>query len=184
MKRLLLIVTLWVVSVPSFAQTTDFMRLLQGKTNPPTLMLKDLGEGWRRYSFSPINPQGLGGYLNFIYGMMGMVSPTEGARAYTKGETVTIGDQLFLITYTLRAKSMNPLMMGNMEATRSALKPDALTPDTKVYLSLINVKQSTGYFSIRAFDLQQEIKESEEAVKAAEKAQREYKPLGGAIIDG
>lgn len=168
MRRIILICTLLVMTLPSSAQTSDFVKLLQGKTHPPTILLKDLNSDWKRFSMEPAGAsQGMGGWLQMIYSMVGMGSSAAGNRCYTKGDTVEIADQVFLVTYKLPAKPFDISLFTNQDAMKNAMKPVALTPDTKLLISLINFKSSNGFFNLRAFDLQQELKESEEESKAA-----------------
>ena len=56
--------------------------LLDGKTAPLTLKLKDLDSNWRVFSASGGNS-----YLDLIAGAMG----AGGGKVFTKGETVTVG---------------------------------------------------------------------------------------------
>lgn len=168
MRRLFLIVALLIMTVPSSAQTSDFIALLQGKTHPTTLQLKNLTADWRRVSFDPSGgSQGMGNILQMVYSMMGMGNSSAGAKCYTKGDTVEIGGQLFLVTYKVPSKPFDISMFANPEAMKNATQPMALTPDTKLVLTLLNFKGTNGVYNIRAFDLKQEIQESEEESKNA-----------------
>jgi hypothetical protein len=86
---------------------------------------------------------------------------------YTKGQTLTVGGETFLIAYRSRRAGTNFLQMA-MEAEAKGREPDfaqlsgagKLTPDTPLSLSLVNVKSIAAIDDIRPFDLNQEIAES------------------------
>ena len=149
-----------------FRSDTGFVALLQGKSHPTTLLLKDLTPEWRRCSLDQgAGSQGMGGILQMVYAMFGMGNSSAGATCYSKGDTIEIGGQVFLVTYKVPSKPFDIGMFANPNAMRGAMQPTPLTPTTKLSLSLLNFKGSNGIFNIRAFDLQQEIKESEEESK-------------------
>jgi len=86
---------------------------------------------------------------------------------YTKGQTVTVGSETFLLTYRYQKPAVN-LMQLAMETDKSGKDPDfskmaaagKLTPDSPLTLSLINIKAITTLSNIRPFDMEQEMAES------------------------
>lgn len=139
-----LIVSTCVLASMASAQAPDNkFPLLDGKANPLTLKLKDLDPTWRVFSTSSSS------YTELITSAM---LGNSGNRVFTKGETVTIGTDLFLITYKADAPNLSSLMGGG----GGMPKPVPLTADTVLRLSLMNIHAVTTMDGIRAFDLKEQ----------------------------
>lgn len=104
----------------------------------------------------------MGGFMQMVYAMMGMSGFGASGNCYTKGETVEVADQVFLVVYKVASKPVDITLFANPEALKNMSKGEVLTPETKLRLSLINLKSVTGFYAVRAFDLNREVKESAE----------------------
>ena len=138
------------------AQENDFKALLFSKEHPLTLTLKDLSAEWR--SMNVAGASGDTGNGNIFAMMMGMVSNSVNSSVYyTKGDTLTVGTETFIVAYHPPVKPLNmaALMRGNGNPQLPA--PDAYTPDTKLTLSLLNLKAMSAFSDIRPFDLKAEM---------------------------
>jgi len=150
---------MWVLPLPACSQAptnenppVSFVELLGGKTAPLSLRLKDLTDEWRRFSTSGGMSGGLESFL--------MMAATEGRALpgpsvfYTKGQTVTLNTETFLIAYQQEAKPVDfRQIMENHELP--AQQP--LTPDTPVNLALLNLRNIGNILDIRPFKLEEEL---------------------------
>ena len=86
------------------AQTLTFQDVLSGKTVPLTVKLGSLDDTWRRLNpgsgAETVNP------LTLIYGgrFGGALTPNV---AYTKGQTLALGGENYLVAYTAPAKALD-----------------------------------------------------------------------------
>ncbi len=163
MRRIAFLITLAMLALPVYAQnpsgsSADLQSLLSGKTFPLTRKMKDLNADWTRITLSGAGDTGF--YAAMLGGMIG------GNVYYTQGQMVTIGTETYLVAYRASSRPTNfaALMRGGPE---SLPKPEPLTPETTLSLSLIHLKSAGHLNDIRAFDLEQEIAEHVEASKPA-----------------
>lgn len=196
MLRLAGIAILLAFVAPALGQGMDFQQLLSGKEFPHNLKLKELNADWRHLSIGTTEA-GKGGLSDSLgplvqAGMMSDMGKGKGkgdAAAtmlgmsmlsglfgggeskqpvyYTKGQTVTVGSETFLVAYRYQKPELNLLQMA-MQADKGGKEPDfskigaegKLTPDSPLTIALINVKTISTLNNIRPFNLDQEIAES------------------------
>ncbi len=186
------------LAIPAWGQSTDFQQLLSGQNVPLNLKLKDLDGTWRHLGItSPdLQKNGLGDLMSQILPMAMMSGNGGGGKGsseeamgmaflsmlfgggggssapvfYTKGQTVTLSGETFLVAYQAPKTGINfmQLMMqsqqnGGKEPDWSKLAGDKLTGDSMLSLSLLNIKNITTFSDIRPFDLQKELDESNAA---------------------
>jgi hypothetical protein len=181
---------------PVLADGMGFQQLLSGQEVPLNLMLKDLSGDWRRLSIattdarsSAENPmsqlmqagmmadKGKGKEdaaaamigMSLLGGLFGGGGESAAPVYYTKGQTLAVGGETFLVAYRYKKPEMNFLQMA-MEADKAekgGKEPDfakmasdgKLNPESSLRLSLINVRAISSLNDIRPFDLNQEIAE-------------------------
>lgn len=145
-------------------QSPDFASALSGSKYPLTLKVKDLNRGWCRVtlgnsaSLSVTAPQGFSQALldNF----------TRPNFYYTKGETVSIGTEMFLVAY-------HPVAAGRSDAALNAAHSDAPSLEMSLVLSLVNVRQIAEMGDVQAFtpqtleDVQKQVALAAEAASAS-----------------
>ncbi len=183
------------LAIPAWGQSTDFQQLLSGQNVPLNLKLKDLDGTWRHLGItSPdLQKNGLGDLMSQILPMAMMSGNGGGGKGsseeamgmaflsmlfgggggssapvfYTKGQTVTLSGETFLVAYQAPKTGINfmQLMMqsqmnGGKEPDLSKLAGGKITGDSALSLSLLNIKHITALSDIRPFDLQKEIDES------------------------
>jgi prepilin-type processing-associated H-X9-DG protein len=167
MRRLAFLTTLLALAIPAFAQApqsgADLQSLLSGKTFPLTRQLKDLNADWTRLTIGGSNDSG--GVAAFYMAVFSGLTGSGGNVYYTQGQMVTIGTETYLVAYRASAKPVNftALMRGGGQDNMP--RPEPLTPDTLLSLSLVNLKNAGNLNDIRKFDLDKEIAEHKEANK-------------------
>jgi hypothetical protein len=196
MKRLAGAVLFLTLAAPAFGQSMDFQQLFSGKEFPHTLKLAELDGDWRRVSIGIAGAQ-KGGLSDMLGPLMqaGMMSDGDKGKGkndaaaamlgmsffsslfgggekkepvyYTKGKTVTVGSETFLLAYCFEKPELN-LMQLAADSEKNGKDPDfskaamdgRLTPESALTISLLNVKSITTLNSIRPFDMAQEIADS------------------------
>jgi len=138
-------------------EVNSYKELLSGEKYPLTLKLKDLDRDWRRLTLSGVSE--MGSYLQMVNMMMGALTNFA---YYTKGETVTIRNEVFLITYRPHQKQLGWQELMRSGPTSQPPTPEPLTPETTLALSLINARTIGSINEIVPFDLEQEIQLSKE----------------------
>ncbi len=155
MKRLASVVVLWAVcgAISSFGQTADLKELLSGKTIPLSLKLKDLDEQWRC-----VRIEGSGNWTEAYAAMLGGGNNPY----YTKGQTVALAGETYLVTYRAPTASLNSMqiMLAQRQGNPPA-EPQKLTADTALSLSLLNLRTINSLQEIRLFNLKDELAASE-----------------------
>ena len=138
---------------PALAQRqSDLPDLVSGKIAPLTLKLKELGPDWRRLAItSSLDPVGMVQQVGAMFG--------GGGVHYTKGQTVTLNDETFIVAYRVPPKRVDPAALMRPGSGPEVLLPDKLTPDTALTLSLVNVRSIGSISDVRPFDLQKELSE-------------------------
>jgi peroxiredoxin len=133
--------------------------LLAGKGAPLTIQLKDLDSNWRVFTASSNS------YENILASAMGGGS---GNRVYTKGGTITVGTDVFLVTY-----KPDPPDMASLFAGGGPPKAKPLTEATTLRLSLLNLHALSAMDGIRVFDLKEQIATSQKPSSPLEMIQKE-----------
>ena len=155
-ETLLALALLLSLSGAAQAQNSALKALLFSPTTTNALTLKDLNGDWRVMNVGGDNG-GAGGanFMTLWMSMLGGAANPSGC--YTKGDTVNVGGETFVITYRAAVKPVNfmALMGGNNAQKLTPQEP--YTPDTKLTLSLLNLKTLASFGDIHPFDLQAEI---------------------------
>jgi hypothetical protein len=133
-------------------QATELKEVISGKKIPFVLQLKSLGDDWRRISLGSAGGGETGAWMQFVAG--GGISSNV---YYTRGETVPVEGKLMLVAYRPKIEEMSfvDIMSGKTPEMRGALSAESL-----LTLSLINLETATSLDDIRPFNLQQELEES------------------------
>ncbi len=134
---------------------------------PMQLQLKTLDRTWQRLS---LNQESLGPAL--LFGMSGLLESALRTNIYyTQGQTITLGKQKYLVVYRPEGSGMTLtelIKSGRNQPPESLFK--ALTPNTPLVLSLINLSKIESLQDIQPFDMQKEIRESKEAIPKESKS--------------
>ncbi|MCW3055009.1 MAG: hypothetical protein JWN14_4179 [Chthonomonadales bacterium] len=168
----------------------DLETLFSGKSQPISLKMKDLDSAvWRRVKISGGSEKkedgGLAGMLGSMFGggagggegMGGMMSAllgpmfsgvsTAGPNVYyTRGKTVVLGSETYLVAYQPQIKDLDFAALMKMKDMAAPPTPKPLTPETLLVMSLLNLHTIGNLSNIQPFNLQTEITESETAVTA------------------
>lgn len=128
---------------------------------PMQLQLKTLDNSWQRLS---LNQESLGPAM--LFGMSGLLESALRTNIYyTQGQTITLGKQKYLVVY--RPEGSNLTLRELIKSSRNTAPESlikALTPDTLLVPSLINLSKIESLQDIQSFNLQKEIRESKKAL--------------------
>lgn len=129
--------------------------VISGKLAPLSVQVKDLNSDWRHIVIGEDKPD-LG--QNKVI-LRSLASFTEGFQTiyYTKGDTVLVGNETYLIAYSLKTKPFDPAIFEPGELP----KPEKLTLKTILSLSLLNLRNVGNIIDIRPFDMKEELAQSE-----------------------
>ena len=142
--------SLLAVPHPAFCQSPvssskEFASALSGTPLPLSLKLKDLDGNWRTFSSTDASNQ--------IQNYMAMMSGSSHDTYYTKGDTETLGGELYLIAYHQKLSlDMAAMMRGG---PNPGVARPAMTPDTELSLCLLNLRTAGSLNDIQTFSLQE-----------------------------
>ena len=159
MKKLVVLVVM-AAMLAAFVQSAkceEIKEVLKGKVAPLTLQLKDLNGDWWRLNVGSQSAENA--LMSFYASLAG--GAAGGGGNYTQGETLKLGGETFLITYQVEAKPVNYAQL--MRSGPEPPKPEKLTPESKLTLALLNMRMTDSISGIKPFDLEQELKRSENA---------------------
>ncbi|UJB69832.1 hypothetical protein HRE53_01140 [Acaryochloris sp. 'Moss Beach'] len=126
---------------------------------PMQLQLKTLDRSWQRLS---LNQESLGPAM--LFGISGALQSSLRTNIYyTQGQTITLGKQKYLVAYRPESSTLTELLKSNRNRPPESFFK-VLTPNTQLFLSLINLAKIDSLQGIQPFDLQKEIRESKEAI--------------------
>jgi len=131
------------------AQSAEMKDLLFGEKYALTLQMKDLDGQWRRLSAGGAGDSG--GIAAVYSAMFG----GGGGVYYTKGETVSVATETYLIAYILRGKPVNYMMV--MREGPGAGPREEVTAESPLGFSLLNLRAIGSLTDIRQFNLEEEI---------------------------
>jgi hypothetical protein len=162
------IIGLLIFTLPHSSPGADFEALFSGKTHPLSVKLSDLNDDWRRFTLHTAgNANGnisvsVNGTTGNSASSQNNVADITGSRTYlTKGQTVSVGDQIYLVAYRLPGSGLDLSGLIQALAAKAPPTPTPLTAETALPLSLLDLKSIGSLDDIRAFDLKREIAESE-----------------------
>lgn len=110
--------------------------------------------------------------MSLLGGLFGGLTGDSKAPAYyTKGQTVGLGGETFLVAYQYKAEKPDFMKMAMESDKPGGKEPDftkmaeagKMTENSTAELILVNMKSIGSISGIRAFDLKQEIAESQKA---------------------
>jgi hypothetical protein len=168
MKKLVVLVVL-AAMLAAFVQSAkceEIKEVLKGKVAPLTLQLKDLnGDWWRLDAGAQGGENALMSFYSAVAG-----GAAGGGGNYTKGETLKLAGETFLITYQVEAKPVN---FRDIARLSEPPKPEKLTPESKLTLALLNMRLTSSLSGIKPFNLEQELKAADEVETGIEKVMGE-----------
>jgi hypothetical protein len=134
--RLAISATIATIAIPtfthlSFAAEPTLSEILSGKTIPNTVKLKDLTPDWRILATN--------GQFELGSSMQSLFTSFTGMSLfgsyYTKGQTVSVAGESYIVAYSLQEK------------------PEKITGETPLGLSLLNMKTIGSLTNIHSFNL-------------------------------
>ena len=179
-KISLLLALLLALQGAAQAQTADLKTLLFSPA-ANALTLKELNGEWRVINAGATDSGG----SNPMAMWLAMLGGAGGQSAcYTKGDTVEVGGETFVIAYRVAAKPINFAALLNGAGNQKPAPPEPYTPDTKLTLSLLNLKTLAAFSDIHPFNLQAEIAAHQPppTPPATDESVKNLKQLGTALM--
>jgi hypothetical protein len=130
----------------------DFQAYFSGMAFPPMLTLKELSSEWWRITVG--SPGELALLLQVLASRLG----SGGQSYYTKGQTVTVGSETYLVAYRPPAGPVDPGALMPVGPDTGPPKLEKLTPETPLSLSLLNLRTTGSFNDIRPFDLERQLR--------------------------
>lgn len=176
-------------AAPALAEVREssLADMVAGTTIPHTIKLKELTPDWRRMTVSGEMMLGMGGMMQSWMQALGSIMGGGGGSSdaiYSRGASVKIGDQEYLIGYRLPSQGIDLAAMmtmgapgrGGPGAQPNAPKRPPVTPETELSLVLINLRAIAAFSDIRPFDMAEAMKPGppslfENMLKSRERAQ-------------
>jgi hypothetical protein len=153
MKHLLTVLLVAGLAGPALAETLTIQEALSGKTLPLTMKLKDLDETWRRVNVGgatdAANPTAI--YRAMFAGQM------SGSTFFTKGQTIAIGSESYLVGYTLQGKAADVAKLQQVMRRGEMPEIEKPTAQTALALALMNMRAVNSLTDIKAFNLEAEL---------------------------
>jgi hypothetical protein len=169
---------------PAAAQQPEVSlpELFGGSAVPHTIKLKELTSDWRRASIGGEMMLGMGGMMQSMMQAFGSMFGGGGSDViYTRGTTIRLGTDQFLIGYRLPSSGIDfasLMAMGGAGGAgeRPPPEPKPITPETELTLVLINMRAVASIGEIRTFSMEEAMKPARPGLldvfdKAKEKAQ-------------
>lgn len=148
-------------------QAADLQAALAGAQYPLTLKLKDLDPSWRQVSLNGPTPSGIALPQGVSPALLG--SSPQLMVCFTKGQTVSVGSETFLVAYLTPIRYEFMRLPGERTDVGAAFASRPASKGDIVYkLSLVNVRQIGSLDDVVAFAPQT----AEEVRKQAEAAEQ------------
>lgn len=147
------------LALPEAARAVEFADLISGKIAPLSIALKELTPEWRRLSVGA-DGRGASGLAGFYSAWLG---GGAGQAYYTRGQTVTCGDQTFIVAYRAPTQDLDFGAIMLMQRGSKPPEPAPLTADTVLSLALLHLQSLGSLTEVRPFDLARELAEAAEA---------------------
>ncbi len=188
-RWLMVLIALAGVTGPAIAQTMTFAEAFSGKQFPLMLRLQDLDESWRRVTLSA-GVEGISAATMYRAMLTGSFSPGV---YYTKGQTVMLGGENYLVAYRAQSKQMADaqVLAQAMRGGGTPPEPEKPTAQTTLCLALLNVRTTGSFNDIRAFNLDAELtggeagpvtEEDRRAKETGEASLKNLRKLGTAVL--
>lgn len=165
-RRFLLLLLCAALALPAplaWGQAADLQAAMSGAQYPLTLRPKDLDPSWRQVSLNGPTPSGIALPQGASPALLD--SLTRGTIYFTKGQTVLVGSETFLVAYLVPVRYETVPYPNERTGWSGASADKSLSEEDVTYkLSLLNVRQITSLDSVLAFAPQT----PEEARKQAE----------------
>jgi hypothetical protein len=168
-------------SYSQISYADEFGQLVSGQQIPLTKQVKELDNSWRQVTISGQYEMG-----DFMRNWSGILSGNSYSYIYyTKGETVEIEDETYIVAYRLPS-SPDIVSFQSLYQTaiglgcNDASLPTQLTPQTMLNLSLLNLRTIGSLNDVRPFDFKQEVAASKQRYNAAKETceQIQNNPFG------
>jgi prepilin-type processing-associated H-X9-DG protein len=152
-------------------QPTNFSEMLSGKNVPLRLRMGELTPAYRRMAVSGTSDAG-GAFAALI----AMQTGAETNVYYTRGQTVNLGGETYLIAYRPQVQ-VDP-NAAHHHGPRPVVRRK-LPPNTPLALALLNLRTSGSFNDVRPFDPKEDVQSPQEGAAASV---RQLQTLGQGVI--
>jgi hypothetical protein len=156
------------LAAPARAQQEQIAGIFSGTVAPVTMTFKEITEDWKRFT---LGSSGSGSGLESMITMAMQAHAGEGAALfsalnayYTRGQTVTMGEETYLIAYRLFRPGSDMLLntmfmrvMGEVDDEESDEDSMLITEDSPLHLCLLNIKAAGHFLDITPAEPQREV---------------------------
>lgn len=179
--RFVVFAVLVALVVPVFAQTAPVSSdvtladVMAGKIYPLSMIVKDMDSSWRQFRVETVQNDATAGYVRIMMALMCGMDTSY----FTKGNTITIGSETYLVAYMRKSKSIDPELLNRSDMPN----PEPLTADTTLHLSLINLKTAGSLNEISVVNVQEMPAMAEEAKEQnSKKSLENLKTINTALL--
>lgn len=141
------------------AADADLKVVLSDTSVPLSIRMKDIDGNWRRFSVTGTSASSM------KWQVMGAAAGVEFGVHFTRGQTVTIGDQTFLIAY--RFQPQIDARFFNWHGHGDPPRPRKPSDLTELSLSLLNLRTTGSLNDLRPFNPSTDMENTEQANAAS-----------------
>jgi len=156
---------------PAHSQQVELKDFISGTKAPLSLQMKDLTTEYRRLVVT--GQSDMGTYMQMIGASVGVETNVY----YTKGETVEMGGETYLLAYRPQMP-IDPRVFNGGHGEQPVVTPPGR--NTKLALSLLNLRTSGSLNDVRPFDAKKDIATTKETNAAS---QRNLTQLGQGVTN-
>ncbi len=152
-----------ILAGPAAAQETAMNQILSGRNTPLSISPQDLNSDFRRMV---VNDQSEMSNIQMLF--LGAQTGVEFNLYFTKGETVSIGGETYLIAYRPQTRIDPQIFNGHRRGNDDTpVPPQKLRPKDKLALSLLNLRTASSLNDIRPFNAKLDIESPGESDAAS-----------------
>lgn len=148
--------------------------VMAGLNLPLVIAVKDLNRDYRRVIIG-----GQSDMMGLQMRMMGVMAGVEFGLYFTKGQTISLGGETYLIAYRPQTRIDPQAFQNRGHGNDTPPEPTKLSPNTRFALSLLNLRSTDSLNDIRPFDPKQDIEGPQETNAAST---RNLQRLGQGIL--
>lgn len=152
-------------------QPANFSEMLSGKNVPLRLRMGELTPAYRRMAVSGTSDAG-----GAFAALVAMQTGAETNVYYTKGQTVNLGGETYLVAYRPQVQ-VDP-NAAQHHGPRPVVRRK-LPPNTPLALALLNLRTSGSFNDVRPFDPKEDVQSPQEGAAASV---RQLETLGQGVI--
>jgi prepilin-type processing-associated H-X9-DG protein len=161
-------------AAPTVAAPSKLQDLLAGRNLPLAIQAKNLDSSYRR-----LVVEGQPDIMSMKMRMMGVMAGVELGLYFTKGNTITVGSETYLVAYRPQTRIDPEVFQHRGHGNAEPVQPQRLRPNDRLALSLLNLRATTSLNDIRIFDPKQDLETPQQMTAAST---RQLQQLGRGVL--